>query len=215
MLIEEREWSGRGANPDLAFQRIKGLNTLDEKGVHVLRAVARYRDNCARELDRPAFKVIPEDKLLELSARRPTTREAVFDVLRPGSPLARRHGDGLFEAVLQGLADTEPLPAPKRAATRPSATAPGGGDRLLLPLKNWRNEMVNRKGYAPTVVASNTLLKEIARMAPQSLDELALVPGVRSWQIADFGEDIVALVRSVIDDLPPPRASKRRRRRRA
>jgi ribonuclease D len=73
--------------------------------------------------------------------------------------------------------------------------------------------VVSRRGLAPVVVANNGLLKEIARLAPTTQEALAAVPGIRAWQVEDFGAEILALVGS-IESSTSSGAKKRRRRRR-
>ncbi len=131
-----------------------------------------------------------------------------------GSPLHRRHGAALHEAVQRGVSDPTPLPDRRREASPRQPVAAGGGERLLGPLKEWRNQVVRSLGYNPAVVANNTLLKEVARLAPASLEELSQVPGIRSWQLKDFGEQIVEVVRKNMSDRPAPRARRKRTRRR-
>ncbi len=82
-------------------------------------------------------------------------------------------------------------------------------DRLLGPLKDWRNAMVTRRKVSPVVVVSNQLLKEIARAAPTNEDELREVPGIRRWQVRSYGTDLLAIVAGV----PVPQKKRRRRRR--
>lgn len=210
-IIEEREWGGRGGLPEVDFMRMRGANTLDERGLHVLREVYLFRDSIAKQLDRPAFKVMPEDKLLELAARRPEGLEAVEDVLRPGSPMARKYGTGLAEAVARGIASDEPLPDARRGVRGPAQSGGASIDRLLGPLKLWRNDVMSRRNLAPTVIVSNTTLKEIARLAPADMEALAAVPGIRSWQVQDFGEELLTVVSSAA---APARTTTSRRRRR-
>ena len=83
-------------------------------------------------------------------------------------------------------------------------------DRLLGPLRDWRNAVVSEKNLSPVVVASNQLLKEIARAAPNDLDELQEVPGIRQWQVRTYGQDLLQIVAGV----PVSTGGKRRRRRR-
>lgn len=213
-LIEAREWGGRIADPTVDFLRIRGAVGLDDVGLRILRAVVVYRSEQARQMDRPAFKVIPDDRLLELAFRRPSTPEDVAAILKVGSPLHRRHGAALHEAVQRGVSDPTPLPDRRREASPRQPVAAGGGERLLGPLKEWRNQVVRSLGYNPAVVANNTLLKEVARLAPASLEELSQVPGIRSWQLKDFGEQIVEVVRKNMSDRPAPRARRKRTRRR-
>jgi hypothetical protein len=40
------------------------------------------------------------------------------------------------------------------------------------------------------------MLKEVARVAPKTLEELREVPGVRSWQVEQFGDEILGVVAS-------------------
>lgn len=215
-LVEAREWSGRAGDPGADFLRIKGAHVLDEGGLRVLRALVRYRDEQARQLDRPAFKTIPDQLLLALAEQRPTEGAAMAEVLRPSGALARRHGDALLRTVAAGLADTEPLPDRNRPASKRASPQGGGAnvDRLLGPLKTWRNHVVSSRKISPTVVASNTLLKEIARVAPEDLEALRAVPGIRRWQVQDFGEELVALVADNSRPVARPEGRRRRRRRR-
>ena len=213
--LERREWT-RQDDPETAFWRVKGSNTLDGDGRRVLRGLWAYRDEEARRLDRPAFKVMPDDMLIRLAADRPTTEAALGQVVRSSSSLARRHGDALLKVIEEGLADARPVPPPPKKERRADDADSGGPgvDRLLVPLKEWRNAWVSRTGLNPVVVASNGLLKEIARAAPTDVDALARVPGIRAWQVKDLGEELVAVVRAVGPSGAPPSAKKGRRRRR-
>lgn len=211
-LLEERDWT-RDDDDATAFLRVKKSNTLDADGLRVLRKLWRYRDGEARDLDRPAFKVLPEEVLLAVAVQRPTDDEGLHHVMRRGSSMHRKHGQALLQCVIEGLADDEPLPQREAGARR--ERKPEGGaniDRLLGPLKDWRNRVVARRGLAPVVVANNNVLKEIARLMPTSLDELAAVPGIRRWQIADFGDELISVVQSV--EAPAASSNSKRRRRR-
>jgi ribonuclease D len=217
--LSRREWSGRGST-DADFLRVKGSNVLDDEGLRVLRAVWTYRDDQARQMDRPAFKVLPGQVLLDLAKRRPATEAALAQVMRSGSSMARRHGDALLAAVQAGLADDAPLPARPRASggrqkrlARSSSDAPGV-DKLYTVLKDWRNRVVEDEGLPPVVVANNTLLKDIARVAPTTPEQLAAVPDMRSWQVEEFGDRILSLIQGVSSDEPAKPKRKRRRRRR-
>jgi ribonuclease D len=214
-VLEERQWGGREHGP-ADFLRVKGSTGLDEPGFRVLRALWAYRDQCAREADRPAFKVLPDPVLLSIAQQRPTTPDALAEHMRRGSAMARRHGDALLQCVTDGLADPTPLPDKQSRNARsktPRAEEAPGIDRLMAVLKVWRNDVVSRRGLAPVVVANNGLLKEIARLAPTTQEALAAVPGIRAWQVEDFGAEILALVGS-IESSTSSGAKKRRRRRR-
>jgi ribonuclease D len=92
-----------------------------------------------------------------------------------------------------------------------------GVDRFLSALKVWRNETVERSGLPPVAVANNALLKDIARLVPETIDALSTIDGIRQWQINDHGEALLAVVADVKSSTPngdekPPRPKRRRRR---
>lgn len=214
-VLQTREWSGRTAH-DSDFLRVKKASTLDDTGKRVLRAVWEYREEQARQMDRPAFKVIPGHLLIDLARERPTDLDALGALIRTRSAAFRKHGEALVAAINAGLADTRRIPSMKSAPRRErSSGAPN--DQLLGTLKNWRNDLVERQGVSPVVVANNQLLKDISSAAPTTLEELQEVDGIRAWQVEAYGEELLALVNSDAtqkSERKPSDRPKRRRRRR-
>jgi ribonuclease D len=210
-LLEEREWSGRGGDP-ADFLRVKRSGTLDPEGLKVLRSLWGYRDAQARAADRPAFKIMPDAMLVAIASRRPRTQNDLHAILRRGSALSRKHGSRLLEVVENGLADDTPIPEPTRPDRTRRTRSGAGVERLMGPLRDWRNQVVESRGLAPVVVASNQMLKEVARVAPKTLDELKGVPGVRSWQVEQFGDEILGVVASAGPTGGDSGTKKRRRR---
>ena len=213
-LLEDREWK-RKMEPEQEFYRVKGCRTLDATGLRVLRALWNFRDGEAERMDRPAFKVVPDPVLVKIAERAPTSPDELHKVIRAKSSMTRRYGDRLLEAVAAGLADETPLPdrpkKPKRRREKGSSSGDSPSmDRLLGPLKDWRNSLVDEKNLSPVVVVSNQLLKEIARAAPSTTEELEAVPGIRRWQVRSYGDQLLQVVSGVA--VP---TKKRRRRRRA
>ena len=192
--LAKRSWSGR-TNTDGDFHRVKGSNKLDEGALRVLRAVWTYRDEQARSMDRPSFKVLPGPVLIQLAVKKPTSQDALAKVMRPGSSMHRKHGAALLKAVKAGLADERELPpVPKKASAAreplpPSSPGAPGVDRLFGPLKDWRNRVVGAKGLPPVVVANNSVLKDVAKVAPRTLQDLADILGVLRWQVKSSRRD--------------------------
>ena len=198
-LLERREWHGRGFDPD-AWVDMKRVGELDETGLRVLRRLYHYRDRQARRMDRPPYKVIPDDVLVEVAAARPTHDRDLDALFARTSALRRRHGRALLEEVADGLDDTEPLPKTsrksvekERPATRLRTRLKGRqAERVLADLKRWRAEVLERDpSLNPYSVASNSTLKWIAAMRPRSLQELGEVPEVRRWQVREFGDELL------------------------
>lgn len=209
-ILARREWTGRTREAG-DFMRVKRSKSLDTEGRKVLRALWTWRDARAQEIDRPVFKVLSDTIMIAMAAQRPSSEDELHEIIRKGSSLSRKHGATLLKAIADGLADETPLPRaiPKPSRKTTSRSGPGM-DQYLGPLKMWRNNLVETKKLSPVVVANNQLLKDISRIAPTTLEDLAEVPGIRRWQVADYGEQIIAIVSGV----PAPKKSRKRKRRR-
>jgi ribonuclease D len=203
-LLENREWEGRTFDPD-GYLRIKTQGvTLDDQGKRILRRLWLYRDEQARKLDRPPFKVIPDPVLVEVALARPQDEGALEKLFpRAKSAMKRRHAAGFLDAVVNGLTDDFPIPraggrGPRRADREPSTPARLTGrsaERAMNALKEWRNDLVSKTpNLNPVAVVSNNTLKSIVRARPESLEELATVPDVRNWQVDAYGAQILAVL---------------------
>ncbi len=214
-LLSRRQWQGRTRDP-ADFLRIKGARSLPTEGLRALRALHRYREEQAAEFDRPPFKVLPDDVLLAIADALPQTADEMAPLFRRGSPLLRRHGDGLLQAVVAGLQDQSgmPVPPPVERLNLPAALSTRESELLLLKLRDWRNQKTEEKGLPPVAVFSNNLLKSLTRLAPETLADLEAVPEIRRWQIAEFGEEVLTLIAEVQNRRESAASGKKRRRRR-
>lgn len=94
------------------WRRMKDARALDGAGRAVLRALWIAREEHARALDRPPFKVLGEQTMLELARRRPRTEEALAAVPGVTSPVLRRFGRAVLDAVV--AAPDEAAPTTRR-----------------------------------------------------------------------------------------------------
>lgn len=71
---------------------------------------------------------------------------------------------------------------------------------LARELKSWRFERAKEIGKPAFVVFSNAVLAGIAHMRPATLTELMEVPGIGPSKLNAYGEEIVSIVQSHMDD---------------
>ncbi len=201
-LLEKRQWSAKPFDPN-GWLDIKRAGELDEDGLRVLRQLYLYRDQQARRMDRPVYKVIPDGVLFSLAHNLPESSSDLERLFRRKSALLRRHGKSLLKTVQAGLDDESPLPSRQRKRkSKPRPKTPlrtrlrgKAAERVMASLKQWRNDLVeNDPALTPFTVASNATLRWIATLRPQNLDELKQVPEVRRWQVHDFGEELLDLL---------------------
>jgi ribonuclease D len=207
-LQERREWVARPFDPD-GYLRIKKSETLDDTGKRILKRLYHYRDDTAKSLNRPVFKVIPDQVLVQVAHGKPTSLEALDRLFSSKSAMKRRHGSALVKAVVAGSADTFKIPRARTAKKKPKGPRPRltgrAAERALQELKAWRNKLIASKKLTPFTVASNGTLKSIASQRPRTLEELTAVSEVRAWQVHDFGHDIL----DVLDHVDPPEKTSR------
>ncbi len=213
-LLELREWSSR-ANQETAFLRIKRAPKLELSEKKILRCLWEMRDAQAEKLDRPPYKVIPDQVLIKLAQEAPRNREELGTVIRLKSSMSRRFGDSMLSAIEQGRADDRDLPRPARR--QHTGTTPRHGsresERLMGQLKAWRTAVVDRDAVPLVMVLSNSQLKAIAGYRPQSVEELGGLQELRAWQVTRYGAELVNAVLAFEEDLRAPAKRKRRRNR--
>jgi len=179
------------------FLRVRGSRELPERGRAVLRALVAIREQRARELDRPSFKVLANDTLLRLAQKPPESPQALRGVRGVTPYILKRFGDDILEAVRKGQAD--PGPVPDRAPPRPDGA---GEDRRLSfaaqkrhgRLKEWRTAKSAAIGRTSLAILPNPAMFEVARDPPKDVDALVRVPGVGAHRARLYGEEILRVV---------------------
>jgi ribonuclease D len=81
------------------WRRLKGARDLDGPGRTILRALWIAREERARADDRPPFKVLAEQAMLELARRRPATDDALARIPGVTPSVLRRMGPALRAAI--------------------------------------------------------------------------------------------------------------------
>jgi len=171
------------------FISCKGAGKLKGRSLAVLEELLQLRDRQARELDRPPFKVISADTLLEVAEKRPRSlgELAAIKGMTPGQ--IHRHGDSILAAIATGLAVPEDE-LPRFPRQRREEPANGAKERLKR-LKQWREQQSAVLGLEPGVVAPNWLLEGIAEINSTSISALNGISGMREWQKRLYGKDLL------------------------
>lgn len=172
--------------------RVKGARDLDDREVTALREALDWRDRIAREKDRAPFRVVGDRTLLAAARSRPRTPDELAALKGMNRSLARSEGLALLERFrsVERLAPAElrPYPAPEgNGRGRPPPEVEERMDRL----KALRNARAKALGMDRGTLLPNATLMEIALAAPDDLDALRRVPGIKEWQVEALGEDLL------------------------
>ena len=188
--VAESIWNRKPFSPD-DFWKIKGSNTLDSEELGILKTVFLLREEQAQRLDRPPFKVLNNRVLIEISQRRP---EQISD-LKGISGLSERQIRHLGRRIVQAAQAGRQNPQtradrPRRRNNRPDEDVTERYEQL----REWRKECAATRGVEPDVIVSNSLLWEIAREAPATVQALKRIDGIGEYQVKTYGKALIAAV---------------------
>ncbi len=101
---------------------------------------------------------------------------------------------------------SSPKPSARRDAPTRSAAAAASDvkadEAIVEALRAWRLERARSDGVPAYVVFDNKTMTAIAAAEPQTLEQLAAVPGIGPSRLESYGDEILAAVASVIDRRP-------------
>jgi DNA helicase-2/ATP-dependent DNA helicase PcrA len=107
----------------------------------------------------------------------------------------RRLGPSPFldEIKPPGAAATKAPPPPRPAGV-------GAASALLVALKEWRRDEARERGLPAYVIFHDRTLADIADRRPGTTPELLSVSGVGPAKVANYGEAVLAIVKSNRDE---------------
>jgi ribonuclease D len=169
------------------FWRLRGAFELLPQERAILYQLYLFRENLARELDRPPFKILPQKVLTQVAQTGPGSLEELRAVpgVTPGQ--AARWGAGILKAVRIGR--NAPIPSPPQGA-RKNWPAIARHEAL----RRWRKQRAAARGVESDVILSREVLWRIAEQAPGTLEELAAVEGLGPSRFRCYGEEIMRVL---------------------
>ena len=186
-LLEGTRWTDD--EPGSSYLRLKGARDLSRRELAVLRELVPWRDSVAGTLDRATFRVLGNEQLLEIARTQPQSRDALGKIKGMPRAILEQRGADLLDAVRRALAVPEAeLPKFPRAARwdRDSEF-----DARVSALKSARDAAAKRLELDPGVLCSRDRMEAVARRNPSAVEEVAEVPELRRWQVAELGADFV------------------------
>ena len=195
-----KEPRAREFDPE-GWQKMKAARILDGRGRAVLRELYLLRDRRAREVNRPAFKVLSDLFLAETARRLPKNDEELVRIPGTSAMALKKIGPQVLEAVRAGMT-AEPLARPRPGGDgrwrkgSPQAPPPEVEDRYER-LRAWRRTRAEARKVEVQVIAPNAVLWAIARANPADLDALSRVEGMDPFRLDQYGPSILEALHPV------------------
>jgi ribonuclease D len=168
------------------WQRVRGAQKLSARELTILEELCSWREEKAKRMNRPVFKVIGDKTLIGLAQVAPLRYNHLGD-----AGLTERqvniYGSDILAAVRRGL-QGGPLRRP--IAPRPDEAFL----RRLEALREWRKEVARRMGVESDVVLPRPFVQAIAERNPKDLEALAEVMPDSPWRLEKYGNKILELL---------------------
>lgn len=172
------------------YMRFKGAGRLDGRSLATLECLLQYRMALAEKKDKPLFKVMGNNSLLQMAKERPKNM-GQLKALKVISPKqVSMYGQRLLERVEEGRAvPKKELPVyPKKRAPRLNAKVPA----RIKKIKAWRDVLAEELAMDPSLLLNKAQMTTISVSNPTSVEEVATIEEIKNWQKAEFSDAIVS-----------------------
>jgi ribonuclease D len=164
----------------LAFERLKGARRLKGAARDRLYSLYRWREQQARRLDRPPFKVLGPRPMLALAERPPRDLAGLSRVPGLGPRFARQWGRRVLRVV------NEPSSAPERQPRRRGNQVPARVRQLTKKLLEARDRVAAATGLQPGLICPRALAEAVAARVSDDGARLA-ESGLEGWRLELLG----------------------------
>ena len=173
-------------NGDSAWKRFATRKDLSTRELTIMSELCLCRDRIAEKLDRPVFKVISDDILLDIARKLPEK-----DVDLAGIGLSTKQiqlwGRDILAATRRGV--ESPL-VKREQAQRPSEALL----KRLEKLKVWRKKVAKEMSVESDIILPKMLVNSLAEKPPKNLQELEAALSGTPTRFGKYGVELYRLI---------------------
>jgi len=175
------------------FLKFKGAGRFDPRSLTVLEAILKFRDEMARNQDRPHFKVLGNSQIKKIVRIRPKNLKKLNDNNCLSTKQISGFGRPLLKIINEALdlSEDKLLVYPKKKGRRIG----GKVAKRVKILKEWREQRATQLGLDPSLVSPNSLIQALAIKNPQTREDLDEISEMKNWQRRLFGDEICSCLR--------------------
>lgn len=179
---------------DTVFAKLPKINGLDPKVRAIAWELAAWREETAREADRPVTTVLNDAALVEIAKRKPSDQRDLEHIRGVNEGALRRRGKAILAAVQRGR-ERDPIPNTASRHVQPDA-----GDAPLIALAEALvRTRATEAELAYELIAARADLQRIVTAvrtgADTSADAQADVRTLHGWRRELVGEELLELLR--------------------
>lgn len=169
-----------------SWKRFSSRRNITKRELTILSELTKCRDEIAEKLDRPPFKVIANNMLLDIAKNIPEK-----DVDLAGIGLSQKQirlwGDQILAAARRGM--DAPLIKLEQAKRPKDAVI-----KRLEKLKNWRKKSAEEMKVESDIILPKSFLYILSEHPPATLNDLKSIMRETPKRFDDYGEQIYSLI---------------------
>jgi len=169
------------------FWKLHGARDLSPEKAAILKAVYEFRESTAEAQNRPPFKVISNQALVEMANACPKNCADLLKLSTLHERQVKRYGRGLLTAIQQGK-HAPPIHPPNNSRPHNSVL------EWIDALRNWRKHTAQDLGVPSDVVLPRDVLYRLAWAHPDSMDALQAEMWDVPYRFNRFGEQILSKI---------------------
>ena len=171
---------------DERWRKLRGVGSLDRRGLAIVRELNRWRDEAAEQTNRPVRSIVRDDLLIEI-ARRSPSREGDLRVIRG---LPRRFVGSILEVVKSAQA----IPLEECPAVFEREQDPPQAAILASALSAVLGHVCAQMRLAPNLVANNQDIKLLVRTHLQNGQVPVESPLAVGWRSRSILPELMAFL---------------------
>jgi len=175
------------------YLKINGAKKLEKKNLNILRELYLKREDVARNLNIPPFKVISNETMFKIAS----DYKIAYDNLRYIKGITdyvfNKHSKWILEAIKRGLEDNEVESVKKEKSSNINF------EKYKIRfdvLKKWRLEKAKSRNLFPELIFTNDTLWKIAHMENPSLENF-IKYGIDEYKINLYGNELISLLSNI------------------
>lgn len=180
-------------NGEPLFLKFKGAGKLKPRTLAVLEALLGYRRETAQKKDRPLFKIMGNNSVIELAEAKPDSLKKIIDTKALSQKQLDIYGKDVIRIIEKALRMPEnmlPVYPPKKACSISESVS-----KRIERLKRWRDKKALKLNIDPGLILNKSLISRIGVENPGGAAGLEDIREMKNWQKREFGEEIVRILK--------------------
>lgn len=169
------------------FWKLRGARDLNPREAAILKSIYQFREAKAQQQNRPSFKIMSHQAVVEIAENAPKNREDLLQLSALSNRVAKRYEKGLIKAVQQGKKAPPEYPPHHE---RPDDDVLERIDTL----REWRKLTGRDLGVPSDVILARDVLYRIARANPGNMRQLQNQMRDVPYRFDRFGHEIMNIL---------------------